>query len=319
MNLEIIARKLNKILNGTDEEIPSGLVSPVTDNYFFRVFSQGLYLSELDDMNSGKNFIPVVVGAYGGENNPVPELGEEDRNVTIQFLFPVRFKERMYDIESNFLIPTFVGKLLTFGSQKAVCNLSPAQFGELQDFSFEEFNSWVINNYKMPVNKIETYMSMEIVLYLSTAKNAGELNGFVYGNILSQSISIKLVDAQAPFFTDASPVFVGMEDNASVSPASQQLLGESSAKGLGQSTAYVEQINFYFKANASYTKLLEHYKDRKVQDMIITLTDTYTLPNTDNQFPGSFARSYYIANMSINFSKGSLVVVSISLGDLLEV
>lgn len=314
MNLEIIARKLNNILNGTDTEIPSGLVSPVTDNYFFRVFSQGLYLSEIDDMNSGKNFIPVVVGAYGGENNPVPELGEEDRNVTIQFLFPVRFKERMYDIESNFLIPTFVGKLLTFGSQKAVCNLSPAQFGELQDFSFEEFNSWVINNYKMPVDKVETYMSMEIVLYLSTAKNAGETNGFVYGNTLSQSISIKLADAQTPFFTDDSPIFVGMEDNASVSPASQQLLGENSAKGFGQSTAYVEQINFYFKANTSYITLLENYKNRKVQEMIISLTDTYALPINK-----SFARSYYIANMSINFSKGSLVVVSISLGDLLEV
>lgn len=315
MNLEIIAKKLNKILNGTDEEIPSGLVSPVTDNYFFRVFSQGLYLSEIDDMNSGKNFIPVVVGAYGGENNPVPELGEEDRNVTIQFLFPVRFKERMYDIESNFLIPTFVGKLLTFGSQKAVCNLSPAQFGELQDFSFDEFNSWVINNYKMPVNKIETYMSMEIVLYLSTAKNAGETNGFVYGNILSQNISIKLIDEQTPFFTDDSPVFVGMEDNASVSPASQQLLGENSAKGFGQSTAYVEQINFYFKANTSYMNLLENYKNRKVQEMIISLTDTYALPNENK----SYARSYYIANMSINFSKGSLVIVSITLGDLLEV
>lgn len=318
MNLETIARKLDKILNGIDTEIPTGLVSPVTDKYFFHVFSQGLYLSEINNMNSGKNFIPVVVGAYGGENNPVPDLGEKDRNVTIQLLFPVRFKEQMYDLE-DYLDTVIVGKLLTFGSQKAVCNLSPAQFGELQDFSFDEFNRWVTNNYKRPLSKLETYMSMEIVLYLSTAKNSGELNGFVYGNTLSQSISIKLVGAESAFFTDDSPVFVSMEDNASVSPASQQLLGESSAKGLGQSTAYVEQVNFYFKANASYTKLLEHYKDRKVQDMIITLTDTYTLPNTDNQFPGSFARSYYISNITINFVKGALVVVSIALGDFLEV
>lgn len=314
MNLEIIAQKIDKILNGVDVEIPNGLISPITENYFFKVFSQGLYLSEINDMNVKKNFIPVVVGAYGGENNPVPDLGEKDRNVTIQILFPVRFKQEMYSLE-DYLDTIFVGKVLTFGGQQAVCNLSPAQYGELQDFSFDEFNQWVYNNYLMPINKIETYMSMEIVLYLSTAKNVGSVDGFVYGNALSQSISIQLVGEEASFFEDNSPVFVSMEDNANVSPASEQLLDTSSTKGLPQSTAYVEQIEFYFKGNADYQKLLENYKDRKVQDMIISLTDTYTLPNTNSGFPGSFTRSYYVANMTINFSKGSLVVVTIVLGD----
>ena len=66
INLEEIVKKLDKILNGIDPDIPTGLANPVTDEYFFMVFSEGLYLSTIADMRAGtrKNFIPVVVGAY---------------------------------------------------------------------------------------------------------------------------------------------------------------------------------------------------------------------------------------------------------------
>lgn len=311
INLEEIARKIDSILNGTDTEIPIGLVSPVNDDYFFKVFSQGLYLSNLNDNNAGKNFMPVVVGAYGGENNPVAGLGEQDRNVLVQILFPVRFKQDMYLME-EYLDEVIVGKILTFGSQKAICNLSPAQYGELQDFSFNQFNEWVETNYKQTIDKIETYMSMEFTLYLSTAKNVGADGGFIYGNAYSNTIT--LLSGETIVATDDNPVFVSATGTLSSSPASQHLLGESFAKGLPQTSAYGKQITLYAKDSTLYQQLISLYVNRTYQNYAIQVVETYGLitPITDT-------RTYYISDLVLNLNKGELLTITITFGDLLVV
>ncbi len=317
INLEVIANKLDRVLNGTDLEIPSGAVSPTNDKYFFGVYSQGLFLSQINDMGSGKNFIPVIVGGYGGENNPVEGLGEQDRNVTIQILFPVRFKQDMYALE-EYLDDYFVGRFLTFGSQKAVCNLSPAQYGELQDFSFNEFKLWVENVYKMPLDIAETYMSMEITLYLSTMKGAGEENGFVYGNAFTYTIEIgTIVDNEfSAFFTDDDPVFISNTDNASMSPATQQLLGDKYTRGLGSVTAFGKNIVFYVKANEDYATLIQKFQERDLQGLIVKIDETYTLCDT---YEETEERSYYITDMILQASKGEAMTISITLGDKLDI
>lgn len=316
INLEVMAQKINDVLNGTDAEIPSGLVSPANDDFFFRTFSEGLYLSDVADMNTGKNFIPVVVGAYGGENNPVAGLGEQDRNVLIQILFPVRFKAQMYLLE-EYLDEIFVGKELTFGSQKAVCNLSPAQYGELQDYDFNEFNKWVENTYLQKIEKMETYMAMTITLYISTAKNVGKPDGFVYGNSYSYGFSIgSIVNGSfAADFTDSAPVFVDQADSSSSQLASQQLLGEKSAKNLAVATSYAKTIEVYIKNNSSYVWLIQKYLDRDLQGLTVQVNETYGIGTTN---PTKTA--YYVLNdVSLVKTKGELMSVTLTLGDKLEI
>lgn len=317
INLEEIARKLDNILNGTDADIPVGLTSPSNANYFFKVYSEGLYLSKLNDMNTGKNFIPVVVGAYGGENNPVAGLGEQDRNVMVQILFPVRFKIDMYALE-EYLDEVFVGRQLAFGSQNAICNLSPAQFGELQDFNFDEFKHWIENTYLQPVQVSEVYMVMNFTIYLSTAKDVGKVNGFVYGNEYSYKLSIGTLanvtsGTFSAGFTDDTPVFVENNDIMESNPASQQLLGQKYSKSLSNTTAFSKTITIYYKNNSSYTWLLNKYLTRDIQGIVAKVSEKYLSTDTYTD------RYYYVSSIGISAKKGELLTITIGLGDLLEV
>ena len=316
INLEIIAQTIDTFLNGTNIEIPSGLVSPTNDDFYFKVYSEGLYLSKVNNMGRGKNFIPVVVGAYGGENNPVEGLGEQDRNVMIQLLFPVKLKQIMFALE-DYLDAVFVGRELTFGTQKAVCNLSPAQYGELQDVDLNQFQEWVETTYKQPIEIMETYMAMNITLYLSTAKNVGNEGGFVYGNSYTFNFSIgsKVNGEFVASMTDSAPVFVDQADGSSSQPESQQLLGEKYSKLINKATSYSKTIEVYVKNDANYEWLIQKYLDRDLQGLMVQVVETYNLGTTN---PTKTA--YYALNdVSLVKTKGELMSITLSLGDLLEI
>ena len=319
INLEEIVKKLDKILNGIDPDIPTGLANPVTDEYFFMVYSEGLYLSSIADMRAGtrKNFIPVIVGAYGGENNPIEGLGEQDRNVLIQILFPVRFKENMYELE-NYLFECFVGRMITVGNQKCVCNTSPAQFSELQDFSFNEFNEWVETNYKMPLDRTETYMAMNITLYLSTAKGVGSSGGFIYGNSFKTTLRLYINNSFVVYYDDDDPIFAQANPNVSNSPASQQVLGELRARGMPQSSAYSKQITLYMKQSPFYAYLIHAYLNRKYQEIILQIKDDYGFSILGLDTKELTGKLYYISDLIINANKGNLMTATLTIADYLE-
>lgn len=186
-----ICSQLDKILNGTDPSVTEP--SPANEQYFFRVFTEGLYLTDIYDKKDGRNFIPVVVGALGGEYNPVPELEETDLSVKVVLYYPVRFKDDFYKL-NDFLIKVFVGKQRKFGTiNYALCNISVAQYGELQDIDFHQFDKWINNTFKQANPYVaEVMMAMEFTLYLSTAKGIGRTssNGFIYGNDWKTKLTI---------------------------------------------------------------------------------------------------------------------------------
>lgn len=186
--LEDVCKKLEDILNGIDEKSPK--VSPINENYYFRVFTEGLRLKENGHRKAGKNFIPVIVGVLNGEYNPVPNLEEIDYNIQVQIMYPVRFKNDFYSLNS-YLAQTFVGKIMNYGSQKALSNISVAQYGELMDLNMREFQKWVENTYQETITVQETYMSMSFTIFLSTAKNMNSKDGVMLGN------SVKITKIQA--------------------------------------------------------------------------------------------------------------------------
>ena len=67
---------------------PLGQFLPPMTIFFFRTFSEGLILTDIGDMVSGKNFIPVIVGSMGGQFNPVQGLGEADLQAQVLLYFP---------------------------------------------------------------------------------------------------------------------------------------------------------------------------------------------------------------------------------------
>lgn len=317
INLEEIAKKLDKVLNGIDSDIPTGLVRPL--DFLFCVFSEGLYLSSIADMRNGErqNFIPTIVGAYGGENNPVEGLGEQDRNVLIQILFPVRFKEKMYEFE-NYLFKCFVGRLINISDQKCVCNTSPAQYSELQDFSFSEFNKWVETTYKMPLDKTETYMAMNITLYLSTANDAGAEDGFVFGNSYTTELKLYTSNDLLTYYDDDTPIFIQANPTANIAPASQQILGDAYARGMPESAAYSRQITLYVRATDFYGALIESYLNRTYQNLILGIKDKYDIPVSGFSLEESTEKLYYISSIIINANKGQLMTIILTLADYLE-
>lgn len=219
--LEDVCSKLENILNGIDEESP--MVSPVNENYYFKVYTEGLRLKENSNRKVGKNFIPVIVGVLNGEYNPVPYMEETDYNIQVQLLYPVRFKKDFYEL-NTFLANTFVGKIKNYGTQKALSNISVAQYGELQEVNLRGFQKWIENTYQETIDVQETYMTMLFTIYLTTAKNLNDENGVMLGN----SVKITRIEASKLFegsITQNYTVSVG-ESVKYVLPLKLQSVGE---------------------------------------------------------------------------------------------
>lgn len=315
INLEQIVLKINNVLNGTDTEIPAGAVSPTNDNFFFRTFSEGLILTDIGDMVSGKNFIPVIVGSMGGQFNPVQGLGEADLQAQVLLYFPVRYKKTFYEMV-DYLTEVFVGGYLTFGTQKAVCNISPAQFGELQDMNFDQFSEWIENTYKIKANIQDVYMSMSFTLYLSTAKGVGQTNGFLYGNSYSCSLTITDISGNT-ILTDSEPIFVNSSQTMEATPNSEQVLGDSFSSGLPNITAYGKTIPLYIKNTTGYALLIQKILDRETQNLIVSFTETIVGLKLVNLSDVSHTSNYFINSILLVPAKGSLLNIAITLGDRL--
>lgn len=178
-----VAEKLQTILNNAYN--PTGL--------YFRVETEGFHIDHIKAPFNGeetKNFIPVFIYSMGGQYNPVKGLKQGNYTFGIAFYFPVSFKEQMFAL-NEYLVDAFVGEVINYGpiSGKAVSNISVAQFGELVGVDFEQFRVWCSNLYQKPIDVMDTYMSMNISLYLSNAAD-----GLLYGNDIKTSLSFTYDD-----------------------------------------------------------------------------------------------------------------------------
>jgi len=311
INLEQVCKMLDNTLNGTNEEVSE--ISPTTDAYFFKVFSEGLYLSNVSDRVKGKNFIPVVIGSLGGEYNPVPYLEEDDYSIQITLFYPVRFKNDFYAL-NEFFRKVFVGKVLTYGTQKALSNISVAQYGELQSLDMKEFREWITRTYKEEtINVIETYMSMQFTLYLNTAYKLGQTDGFVLGNQIPLT-KIKMTYKGTTFLEDTTPVLIERADLANVEPAQQQLYGENYSRGFGASASFTRQLPLIIKLNTGYRTLLDYCENTKdIQNIVVEITESIPFASAL-----TITHKYYISAYSRNTKLGDFLGVNLTLNDYKE-
>lgn len=311
INVETICKKLENILNGIDPEIT--VISPANENFFFKVYSEGLYLSNLSDQVRKKNFCPVFVGQAGGTHNPVPELKDTSENIQIAFYFPVRFKNIFYALE-DFLENVFVGQVLTFGEQKVACNMSIAQFGEIQNLDMQSFRDWIEREWKeIPIESMEPYWSVSFVLFVKTGKLMGKENGVMIGND-AKITKLKVTYKGSTILEDTSPISIERAVIANSEPATQQLFGETHASGFPANLGYTNQLPIIIKNTSGYRDLIKVCEvDKDIQNLMIELTRTLPFKT-----PLSYTHKYFVSGYTDKIAFGDYIGISLTLSDLQE-
>ena len=288
-----VAEKLQSILNGTDTEVgTNGSVVQITNptDYEFVVQAQGFHLDKIYDENTGKNFIPVFVSSMGGSFNPVPNLKQATYTIPITLYYPIRFKDDFFSL-LDFFASAFVGRKLTYGTDKAISNISVAQFGEIQEMDLDQFKEWVEEKYRRAINVHEPFMTMNFTLYLSNADD-----DYVFGNDITASLSYVL---DTTTYTDSSLTFADAALQSHSEPSSEQLLGTSESQSLPSGTSYGASISIMVKNTTFYQKLLQEWFSGNIQTMSFTLTFTFL-----NQ---TFTRTVYLQSVNMPMRKGEIV------------
>lgn len=298
INLEDISKKISNVLNGTDDE-----TSEISRNnsymaYEYVVQTEGFQLDYNYNMSSGKNFIPVFVGSLGGAYNPVANLGESNYSIQITLYYPVRFKKDFYAL-NDYLYSIFVGKILTYGTQKARSNISIAQYGEIQDIDLKQFIQWAEQSYKMPKLIMEKWLSMTFTLYLTTADNLEEQDGLLYG----ESLKIIKMSYKGEILNNLT--LISHTSNLAGEPYSEQILGQSLHKTLISGSSQVFEIPFFIRNNSTYKNLMIDYLQGTIDNNEVVITYDY-LGNT-------IEKVCVIQNASIHAQLGELLGMSLTL------
>ena len=297
-----VATKLNNILNGTDTET-SSIIKP--NEFQFLVQTHGVMLDTIADFRTGKNIIPVFISQNSGNFNPVADLGQMNITVSVSIYFPAVFKDSFYDM-AEYFSDLFVGKILNYGTKtgNALSNISPINFEDIQELDLKQFYKWVEENYKIEIEGMMSWISMSFSLFLSTAKNLNQENGFLYGN----DVKITLTYGE---YSD-EPVFVSNSLTTNGEPSVEQILGEKSTKGVLNVLAYATGFEVYVKINDFYRNIISSIINGDAIDIQITFT-------MEIQSLGlAYERLCYIPTTSLNASKGSLMTLSMSFAERKE-
>lgn len=301
-----VATKLQNILNSLE-----GFQNPT--DYEFVVATEGFHIDSIANVKEGRNFIPVFVSSMGGQFNPVPDLKQANYSIPIVFYYPVRFKDDFY-LLNDFLADVFVGRKLYYGqiSGHAISNISVAQYGEIQNLDFREFNQWVGNIYKKTIEKMENYMTMQVTLYLSTAAD-----GYIYGNDVVTTISVTIdgtTYSNVPVIYDDGSI----QSNSQVQ--SEQELGASESKGLPFGTAYGSSFRLYIKNDAVTENnvttdgfcmaLLGAWFNGSIQTLDVNLN--FTIGNK------TFTRKCFINSANLPILKGQILAITLTFSPKIE-
>ena len=305
-----VAKKLENILNGSDTEFTQTNPTP----YFFKVQTEGYHIDNIIVPKEFKNFIPVFVSSMGGQFNPVKDLKQSSSSVQIVFYYPVRFKEDFYAL-GDFLVDAFVGTSLTYGSVsgKAISNLSVATFGEITDLDFKQFEEWVNTTYGLPLEKMEPYMSMTIVLYLTSAGV-----GYVFGNDIECNLSVT-INSNTYSLDDVA--FDSGSILSQTQSQNEQPLGTSESDAFPFATTYGASVLIYpnldLEAKESttlvpkyfYREIIKEWFNGNAQDIVFDLTIKFK--NT-NYSALSFTRKAFLQSVNLPINKGQLLSLTLT-------
>lgn len=307
--LSEVAQKLEKILNGQDDETTA--VNPT--EFYFQVETDGFHIDHIEKTDKSGNFIPVFISSLGGQFNPVKGLKQGSYSFPIVFYFPVRFKEDFFAL-GDFLVDAFVGTILNYGeiSGKAISNISVPQFGEIQDLDLGQFGKWVDSQYKKPIEVMEPYLTMQVTLFLSNAAP-----GLLYGNDIKVDLSITFPSNNAEetyVLEDIDWDGSSLQSNSQPNSEQEEGTNESSAVPFG--TSYGMSFKVYPNLNKLakdetdkyfYREFLKVWLAGNIQTLTCLLTFKF---GNDNELV--FSRNCFIQSVVSPIEKGQLLSLTLT-------
>lgn len=331
-----IATELENILNQTSPNVPKEAKPPF--NGLFAVRTEGYVLDNVHDYETGRNFFPVFLGQVTGDFNPIPDLEQIDMEVPVSIYFPVRFKDKMLEMQ-EFLNKVFVGRAIGFDQkdgkyqQYAVANISMAELGEITDLDLDQFgnsilkglNQFISEQYKMPVSSSEPWICLNFSIYLSTMKNAlgTDTGATIYGNAYTVHLTYK-GDWQEIITTDN--VTIGYGANAE----SQQgfTLSTGVADPISKSFAVTSAVSYTFEAvvhrNAFWRELMRDLLQGKINpnefELHLYLKDEYKSGEEEDyaNYEG-LQTEVVLTNLTTNFGTNEPLCVEFTFTPMAEV
>lgn len=315
ITLREVAIELERILNGTSENVPNGAVRPFDG--VFLVKTQGFHLDHVMDKKTKSNFFPVFIDSGTGEFNPIQGLEQVDYSFPVSIYFPIRYKDKMLEMQ-KYLVDCFVGASMNFNvlkpngeldyKQGAVTNISACELGEITDMDVDQYGQSVLKNlnkyiseqYMIPVGNMEPWISMDFTLFVSTMKNANQEGGYVYGNAIKFSLNAiyrKSQDVTLDYTEEIKSSGIGLTYTAST--ASQQGFDLATGKVDKESSSLVttNARGMTFEAtienNDFWRLVLSHYSDGTLKDVQFILT---VEPKDESVLNGFFVSMDVIMN-----------------------
>lgn len=186
INLNEIANKISEVLNSIDNPLRID-----NQRVLFEVATEGYRVDTIANKQQGKNMIPVYLQLAGGENQPIPGLGQQSKTISIGVYYPVKYKEIFFHLE-DYLGTVFIGKKLNFGELTGVClcNLGVAQYGSIEGMDVNNYKSFIAaTKYEKTIESSGNWISLGIQLFLTKTAS-----GFLFGNDVEYSIELKYKD-----------------------------------------------------------------------------------------------------------------------------
>lgn len=309
--LDEVAKKLQDILNGVDSETNTTLTNPLSGTYYFVVNTVGFHIDSLVEKDRNKNFIPVFIDTMGGQFNPVKGIEQGTFSYPIAIYYPVRFKNDFYAL-GDFLVKAFVGSKLNYGtvSGSAISNISGLSSGEIQNLDFKQFKDWTQTNFKLPIEKMEPYMSMECTLYLTTAKT-----GLLFGNDIK--LDLKFSKSSNESYTLEDVEWDGASLQSTTQAASEQEEGTNESTSFPFGNAMTPSFKIYpnFDLLAKnettkyfYRELMKVWLAGGIQTLDIEVTITFG----PAAYGLTYTRKCYIQSNMSPFEKGQLLSLTLT-------
>lgn len=324
ITLKEIAVELERILNGTSENIPSTAVRPFDG--VFLVKTQGFHLDHVMDKKTKANFFPVFIDSGTGEFNPIQGLEQVDYSFPVSIYFPIRFKDKMLEMQ-KYLVDCLVGASIKFKvlkssgeldyEQGAVTNISACELGEITNMDVDQYGQSVLKNltkyineqYMIPVGNMEPWISMNFTLFVSTMKNANSNGGYIYGNMFKYTLNAiyKNKDGTTSDFTEEIKSS-GMNLTYTASTASQQGFDIDTGKVDSESSNFVTTSarGIGFEATISdndfWRLVLSHFSNGTINDISFILN---VVPKDESVLTGfDMNMNVLINSFSLNISLG---------------
>ena len=327
LTVKEIAKELDSILNGTSPNIPEDATRPFDG--VFSVKTSGYHLDHVYDPKTKSNFFPVFMESGTGEFNPIKDLEQVDYSFPVSIYFPVRSKEKMLAMQ-EYIAKCFVGQTPLFSvygddgkivyKQGAVTNVSAFELGEITDLDLDQYgqsllkqlNAYISEQYKLPVNTMEPWISLNFTLYVSTMKNANAKDGYVYGNVMKTILRIKhngkLLEEEIK--TDG----IGLSYSASTTSQQAFDIGgsvEDEASSYVVTNARGIGFEAVVRDNPFWNTLLEYYSLGKLSQLeasiAISSKDEKTLSGL------SIIQDVVISSLNISVDLGSPITVKFAL------